>query len=197
MKKILLAFVFCALVSSLVNAQDSKNSLKEIGFTMSGTQFGVRYKTGTETTLLRLTLQSIYGSTSTHKEINGKYTNSGFGYGLNIGMEKRKPLADNIQFYCGPELLTSVQTSNGKDKSTGSRSSSTYLDAGLGLVLGLNFRISEKLNISAEAVPALNYTHSIFKNKVGESAPENKTTADGFDFGLSTGGINLTVAFVF
>jgi hypothetical protein len=60
MKKFLFSMVIILIIPVASIAQDVKNRIHEAGISFSSfNSFGVRYKTGTEKTLFRLTLLSV------------------------------------------------------------------------------------------------------------------------------------------
>jgi hypothetical protein len=193
MKKSAYLILALALVSLNTNAQDLSPKTNEIGFNLNGTQFGVRYKTGNGSTLLRLTLLSLYSNTNWNDSQSGKSTNNQQGIGFNIGFEKKKSIAENINFYLGSDLLTSFEAYGTKYKSSGDEYKNATLSAGIGFVIGLNFNVTNRISISTEIVPSIIYSHTLSKSstQVGDS----KSTSDGINYGLSTRGINITLCF--
>jgi hypothetical protein len=123
MKKIM--FIIMLSMTSFFNtfAQDTPAKVSEVGLTFSTlTNYGLRYKYGSDNTLLRLTALVFNGSNLTSDYTN--YTVNGVNYeptsspanslgaGLNIGFEKRKSIGDKLYFYYGLDLISSFNQSN-------------------------------------------------------------------------------------
>lgn len=200
MKKEFYILVILTFVFFSANAQDTIQKTKQIGFNFTGSQFGVRYKTGKGLTSLRMTLLSLSSGSDWGKSNLTQSTHNNLGFGFNIGFEKKHPITEKINYYLGSDLLTSYYFSNDHYEydSTGgnpggkSKSSSTQLSAGIGFVIGLNFVVTERLSISTEIVPAVYYSHSV--SNYGTEG-ELKSTSDAINYGLSTRGINVTLYF--
>lgn len=176
-----------------VKAQEVNSKTREIGLNFAGTEFGVRFKAGNDKTLLRLTLLSLYGSSNWNESQSSESNSYQQGVGFNIGFEKRKPIAENISFYLGSDLLTSFDSYQNKNGSSGDKYKNSTLSAGLGFVFGLNFKITDRMNISTEVVPAVIYsqTHNESETQFGDT----ESTSNGLNYGLSTKGINVTLSF--
>jgi hypothetical protein len=193
MKKSVFFILSFTLMSLFAKAQEVNSKTRDLGFNFTGSQFGVRYTAGNEKTLLRLTLLSLYGSSNWHQTESDESRSNQQGLGLSIGFEKRKALAENISFYLGSDLLTSFDSYSGKIESSGDRYENSTLSAGLGFVIGVNFKISDRMNISAEAVPAVIYSHTHNENET--QFGDTESTSNGLNYGLSTRGINMTLSF--
>jgi hypothetical protein len=173
-------------------AQDLNPTTHEIGLNLSGPHtFGVRYRTGSEDKLLRLTLLSIEGSNLKNTSSTGVSKNGFAGAGFNIGIEKRKPVADNLNFYLGPELLTSYTFNTDK---FGTQKTVTWnISAGIGLVLGFVYKINSYIDISAEFLPSINY--SLGRSNLNNGGIKSTQKNTGITYGLSDTGANLTLSF--
>jgi len=193
MKKSIFLIVAFALISLFANAQEVNSKIRDLGFNFTGSQFGVRFKAGNEKTLLRLTLLSLYGNTTWNESQSSESTNNQQGIGFDIGFERRKALDENISFYLGSDLLTSFDSYSGKIPSSGDRYENSTLSAGLGFVIGVNFRVSDRMNISTEVVPAVIYSHT--KTESETQFGDTESTSNGLNYGLSTKGINVTLSF--
>jgi len=182
------------LVPLFSDAQDVNTRTRELGINLSGPTFGIRYRAGNESTLLRLTLLSISGSTYNYKSpSNTKSKNSSQGLGFNFGFEKRKPISDDLNIYFGSDLLTSYERNIDKHDSPSQTYTSLSFSPGLGLVLGFNYKISSKINISAEVMPSISYSFS--KTTGDNEGTITKYTSTGLNYGLRSNGINLTLSF--
>jgi hypothetical protein len=193
MKKSISLIIVLALVSFLAKAQDVNSKISELGFSITGSQFGVRYKTGNEKTIFRLTLLSLYGNSNWNESQSSDSKSNQQGIGFNVGFEKRKPIAENISFYLGSDILTSFDSYRSKIESSGGTYNNSTLTAGLGFVIGVNFKISDRVNISTEAVPSVIYSHT--KNESESQFGDTESTSNGLNYGLSTQGINVTLSF--
>ncbi len=188
----MLAFI---VMPYCLTAQEKLPKIHELGFNFAGlNSFGVRYRTGTENTQLRLTLLSVDGSTNkTKNESDLLYTNKSAGIAFNIGFEKRKKLSNNLSFYYGMDLLTSYTGGSSKNDQLNSDNKQWSIGSGAGLVLGFAYKFNNDISLSAEVVPSFLYTYS----KSTYNSPSEKTvyiTSD-YDYGLGTSGANLTLSF--
>jgi hypothetical protein len=193
MKKPICLLIAFALITFAAKAQEVSSKTREIGFNLSGSQFGVRYKTGNEKTLFRVTLLSLDGSSQWGDSQSSSSSNHQQGIGFNIGFEKRKPIGDNISFYLGSDLLTSFDSYQSKIESTGDRYKNSTLSAGLGFVMGVNFKLTDRINISTEVVPSVVYSKR--KSESETQFGDTESTSNLLNYGLSTQGINLTMSF--
>jgi hypothetical protein len=67
MKKIYYVIVALLFIQYTSAAQETNSRIRELGLNLSGSTFGIRYKTGNENTLFRLTLLSLSGSSSNYR----------------------------------------------------------------------------------------------------------------------------------
>jgi hypothetical protein len=65
--------------------------------------------------------------------------------------------------------------------------------SGLGLLLGFNYQISSKINISAEVMPSISY--SFTKSSSDFEGTIYKSKSNAINYGLRTNGVNLTISF--
>jgi hypothetical protein len=196
MKKIFYVIVALLFIQYSSAAQLANSSIRELGINLSGSTFGIRYKTGNENTLFRLTLLSLSGSSSNYKSpTNNESRSNSQGLGFNFGFEKRKLVSDGLNIYFGSDILTSYQRNTYKNNYSSISQSSTdlSLSPGLGLVLGFNYEISSKINISAEVMPSISYVYT--KSTSNNDGTITKNTRTGLDYGLRTSGVNLTLSF--
>jgi len=196
MKKIFYLIVALLFIQYSSAAQETNSRIRELGINLSGYTFGIRYKTGNENTLLRLTLLSLSGSSSNYKSPSDNESRSNSqGLGFNFGIEKRKHVSDNLNIYYGSDLLTSYQRSINTNDSPLHTYTNTDLSfsPGLGLLLGFNYKISSKINISAEIMPSISYSFN--KSSSDYDGTITKTTSTGINYGLRTNGVNLTLSF--
>jgi hypothetical protein len=195
MRKNLLIMLALVLMPYYLTAQENNPKIHELGLNFAGfNSFGIRYRTGTESTLLRLTLSSI--NATTRKNKSGSDQTSTFkssGIGFNIGFEKSKPLSSNLSFYYGADLLTSFSGSSSNYESSGNELKERTFSSGAGLVLGFAYKFNNDISLSAEFVPSILYSYT--KYTTTSSGEESVSTSSGFDYGLSSTGANLTLSF--
>jgi hypothetical protein len=193
MKKSICLIIALLMTLSIAKAQEVNSKTRDLGFNFTGSQFGVRYKAGNEKTLFRVTLLSLYGNSQWSVSQSSNSQSNQQGIGLSIGFEKRKPVSENISFYLGSDLVTSFDSYAGKIESSGDRYENKTLSAGLGFVIGVSFKISDRMNISTEAVPSVIYSHT--RNESETQFGDTESTSNGLHYGLSTQGINVTISF--
>jgi hypothetical protein len=196
MKKILSVVIFMVIISFYSFAQDTNSAIHEFGLNLSGPHtFGIRYRSGSENTLLRITLSSVEGSNQNSKAVSSTSKFGSAGVALNIGFEKRKPLSDNLKYYIGSDLLTSFGSNTANYDNLLQKSDTWTFSGGLGLVLGFVYRINKDLDISAEVLPSISYSYG--KTTTSSSAGQTIQTNTGINYGLSDTGANLTLSFRF
>jgi hypothetical protein len=197
MKKFLFSMVIILIIPVASIAQDVKNRIHEAGISFSSfNSFGVRYKTGTEKTLFRLTLLSVNGNNNNTKRNYTAYANnSSFGLGFNIGFEKRKSITDMLDSYSGIDIQTSYESEHQEFNQSNLDAKSWTISPGIGIILGLNYRINENLNFSAEVIPSLRY--SINKSTNINNGVETNDTNTSFYYGFSNIGASLNLSYRF
>ena len=98
----------------------------------------------------------------------GGSDNFSFGIGGALGWEKRKAIKENIHFITGWELQAGVSTFG--DNSAGL--------AGIGYILGFQYRINESLSLGAETIPNVSFNFSPdFEDGISVNAGVNSTAA--------------------
>ncbi len=174
--------------------QDDGARKKELGLMISESNFGIRYKTGTENMLARVTLFSVSGSSSVMKpNPDTRNLSNNFGIGFGAGIEKRRPVSNGLYLYIGPELFSRYTGSLNKSKPAGTEYRQNGFSAGLGCVMGFHYAISDIINISSEIIPYLSYYYTKETMSMNETDGVNKYS--GFRYGLNDYSINLTVSF--
>ena len=175
-------------------AQDDGARKKELGLMISESNFGIRYKTGTENMLARVTLFSVSGSSSVMKpNPDTRNLSNNFGIGFGAGIEKRRPVSNGLYLYIGPELFSRYTGSLNKSKPASTEYRQNGFSAGLGCVMGFHYAISDIINISSEIIPYLSYYYTKETMSMNETDGVNKYS--GFRYGLNDYSINLTVSF--
>jgi hypothetical protein len=185
------------LISLCTIAQEAPARIHEIGLTLSNLDnFGVRYKIGNEKTLLRMTFLTINGThLNTSQDSEDYYENGSLGFGFNIGFEKRNPIAEKMFFYYGLDAITSYSHQKSELVQTGGKTTSSTIAPGVGFVLGLNYSISSRFNISAELVPSLIYSYT--KSTTISNGVETEMINKSFSYGIGNSGASLTLSFRF
>ena len=195
MKKPILLFSLITIIHLTIAAQDINQKVHELGISLDGpSRFGVRYRSGSEVTMFRLTLLSIsggnnyYSSRSDPTIMNGYY-----GLGFNTGIEKRNNISNDLSFYYGSDILLSYGGSKSDDPTCSNSSKNWTASTGLGLVLGFVYKINSNINISAEIVPSLGY--SFGKSTNTNNGTTTTQTNKGIDYGLTNSVGNVTLSF--
>ena len=193
MKKVCLTVAAALLISLCTIAQEVPAKIHELGFSLSNLDnFGVRYKTGNEKTLLRLTILTINGTHQNSSDDSEEYyKNNSLGFGFDIGFEKRNPMAEKMFFYYGLDAMVSYSHEKSELVQAGGETTSSTIAPGLGFVLGIDYTIGSKFNISAELVPSVIYSYS--KSKGAQTELVTKY----FSYGISNSGASLTLAYRF
>ena len=196
MKKSPLIVFLLMIVPIYAFAQNINTGIHEFGLNLSGPHtFGIRYRSGTENTLLRLTLLSADGSNQTSKANSNSSKFGSLGIVFNIGFEKRKFISDKLGYYIGSDLLTSY-TSNTNEYDNLSQKSKTWtVSGGVGLVLGFVYKINSDINVTAEVLPAIGYSYG--KTSLNSNGVESSQKNSGITYGLSDTAANLTFSFRF
>ena len=201
MKKFSFLMVASIIVSSCLMAQQVPTKINEIGFTFSNlNNYGISYKHGNGTTFLRLTGLSLSFNKSNMQNPKSDtlfYSTNNQGFGFSIGFEKRKPVSDKLGFYYGVDLLASYFYSKYNDKRSNyyynGVQSNWSVTPGLGIVLGVYYKASDRFSVSAEIVPSVRY--SFGKSTEMDGGVENNYTQKALNVGLSNSGANVTIAY--
>jgi|WetSurMetagenome_2_1015567.scaffolds.fasta_scaffold05100_8 hypothetical protein len=197
MKTIISCLAILILIQVPSISQETNTKVKEIGINLGGSNCGIRFKTGNQSSLLRITLLSISGYSSWQNNSSGSSNNNNSqGVGFNIGMEKRKNIAEGVSFYYGLDLLTSYYRSIYKYNSSSPVTDKDWtFSPGLGFIIGFNYSPIPKIIVSAELMPSISYNYS--KHIYDDQGGIIKYSSSSLDYGLRNNGINLTLAYVF
>jgi hypothetical protein len=199
MKKEFIFILILGLIPVIIVAQDSNPRINEVGISLRGaTSFGIKFKTGNEKTLFRITLLSASFSNTKSKlapNPDNDTENGSIAAGLNIGIEKRKPITENICFFYGTDLINSYNKSSYESPTAASSSEDWTFSTGIGIVLGFIYKINSSINISAEVMPSIWYSYGKTLNDSEISSSER--TNRGLDYSLVSPGANLTFAYRF
>lgn len=194
MKKTFYLIGLLLIIQLSSSAQEDKNKINELGVSISGSTFGIRFKSGNEKTLLRLTLLSTSGNLNIQKTpSDSKSKSNNFGLGFNAGFEKRKSVSEDFYLYYGSDLINSFNRHTYEVESpTGVTKQASY-SVGLGFILGFHYKINSKINISSEIIPSIIYTTQKYSSELGGDFSES--TLSRLDYGLNNNSINLTLSF--
>lgn len=201
--KILSTVVISLLLITNAFAQEQKPlKIREIGLTFANLDnFGIRYKTGNEKTLLRITMlaMNINSNNSWGKEqdsISSKH--SGYGAGFRIGFEKPIEIEKNFNLFYGLDLIGAFNFQKSKVEYPFSNGEITNwsVSSGVAFVFGGSYHLGEHFRISAEISPSLMYTYQNDKSTTNEQ-PEVTTQSSNVGFGLSNYGASITIAYRF
>jgi len=105
-----------------------------------------------------------------------------YNLALAYGIEKRVKLDPKIQFFHGYEPFTSFSLSNLEDRSAGT------FRLGLGYVLGINYALSDALDIGFETIPSIRYSQSF-------TSMRETNEAFGIGFNSQVAALSITLKF--
>jgi len=201
MRKSLLILLGLSMSYTLMAQEPVKQ--KEIGLVFSNLDnFGLTYKTGTEKSLWRFNALFINGSNMENSADSLVDTRSSMGFGVRIGKEYRKKLADKLALRYGADVSFSYnqskqeydyKTVNGTDR----KNERTTYQPGINLVFGLNYAFSDHFVLGVELLPGFSYTTgtSVDKNYYGSYDKELKSDISGFNYGLSNTSAVLSLSY--
>jgi len=169
-----LLLIFISISCSL--GQDSDK--REVGIRMNSlNSFDLLFKKKIfENTYGRLRLANANINLSGGENQNTRFSMSG---SVALGLEKRKVLTDEFNFIYGIEGILGGIFNRSRETNTGS------YRAGLGLVIGWNYRLSNNITLGVETIPTLTYS----RNYGSVNSTHN------IDAGFNTGGVSLTATY--
>ena len=202
MKKLLIIFLLTGCFISPLLAQETVASrYHEFGIIFSDlNNFGLRYKYGSEKTMLRVSLLSLNLQSSNQTSDAGdspEHKQTGYGAGFRIGFDSRVPLFKHFSLLLGAEAGVTYNYNHVTVNINGNTTeeyTSTYLYPGLSFIFGVNYVVQEHLVLGAEINPTLSYYYGITKYKEPNES-EDKT--NGIAFNLVTSGAGLYIAYRF
>jgi hypothetical protein len=201
MKKSLLIFLGLSM-SCFLMAQESVKQ-KEIGLVFYNLDnFGLTYKIGTEKSLWRFNTLFLSGSNVEETTDMVEKKSKSMGFGIKFGKEFRKDIVEDLAFRYGIDLSFNYQKSKLEydpkptNSSFVSNERTTYRP-GINLVFGLNYAINDKIVIGGEILPGFTYISGEIteKRSNGYNVEETKTDLSGFNYGLSTGSVLLSIVY--
>lgn len=202
MKKSLL-IVLCLSMSYYLMAQETVKQ-KEVGLVVSNLfdNFGLTYKTGTEKSLWRLNTLFVSGNNTSNTSDSLVNKQSTFGFGVKIGKEYRKKIADHLDLRIGADVSFSYSQSKSEydDKTVHNHdrlNEQTTYRPGVNLVFGLNYTLGDHFVIGAELLPGFSYMTGVSteKNYYLNNGDEVTSDISGFSYGLSNTSVLLSVAY--
>jgi hypothetical protein len=203
--KILSTLVISLLLITNAFAQEQKPvKIREIGLTFANLDnFGIRYKTGNEKTLLRITMlaMNITSDNTWGRETDStSIKSSGYGAGFRIGFEKPIAIVKNFDLFYGLDLIGGFnyqkRKSEGLYQNYNYNSTSWSISSGLAFVFGGTYSLGDHFRFSAEISPSLQY--SFVEQKNSTSGNEDiELQSHNIGFGLSNNGASITVAYRF
>lgn len=202
MKKIT-PFMVLLLLSSTLIAQENKT--KELGIMIHTlNSYGIIYKTGSDRTLLRVSVMNLDFS----KENESGYENldtgdmlkansNSFGVSVAIGFEKRKELSKRLELRTGLEGFLGYRkyTSEEKNITSGVNTNiynSRSFNKGIRFVLGFHYSINDDFSLGAEILPALSHS-----NNSSQYYDNNEHKASQWIFSVNSSHASMTLAFKF
>jgi len=201
--------ILCTCAIMLTTVFFGQEKRKEVGINLhSSNEFGIFYRSGTDTSLWRFNLlSSNVGTTSYESEFQER------GIGFSIGKEFRNKIAKKFEFRHGFDLglnynnTTSQSESeylfnNGNDFNdyTYERKTNSYI-AFVNAVIGFNFLINKKIIIGAEILPKISYGISDSKynnldtNEEGTGEAIGNSSSSSFNFNLDSNSARLSLAY--
>jgi len=202
MKKLLTVFLLAGCIISNILAQETPASrYHEFGIIFSDlNNFGLRYKYGSEKTMLRVSLLALnLGSSKETFDPSGspEHKQTGYGAGFQIGFDSRVALFKNFSLLLGGEAGVRYNYNHVTVNSNGNPTddfTSTSLSPGLSFIFGANYIVKDHLVLGAEINPTLSYVYNQTKFK---EPNESTDKTNGIVFNLVTSGAGLYIAFRF
>jgi hypothetical protein len=200
--KILSTIVISLLLIANAFAQEPKPvKIQEFGLTFANLDnFGIRYKTGNEKTLLRITVLAMnIGLTNNWGEESDStsYKYFGYGAGFRIGFEKPINIVKNFNLFYGLDLTGGFNYQRYKNEGqyyNNSNDTIWSISSGIAFVFGGTYSLGDHFRFSAEISPSLQYRFGVQKRNGYENFD---LKMHEFDFGFSNYGASITVAYRF
>jgi hypothetical protein len=197
---ITLAFTF--IVSGLAAQQTSKSKIHQVGINFSSlNSFGLHYKTGSEKTLLRLSLLAInLGSNSLWGKDRDtlEHRNQSYGAGFRLGFERQIPVVAKFNFIWGLEAGCNVnfQKEKREDYNINPYENTQWMISPLvNLILGAMYTFSDHFVVGAEITPGFQY--SFGKAKYTHNSVTEEQTSSSFNFGFNSNSASISLAYRF
>lgn len=193
------------LISNTVLTQEAFKQ-QEIGITFNNLDnFGLLYRFGNPTALWQLnamTIFGLYGAEEYNTEGLGENISS-FSMAVEIGREYRKKIAAPIELRLGAGLsfgFANMQLERQSRRYEELEISQKRYQPGLYFVLGGNYIINDRIILGAELLPNFSFQYSRnkeIKETTSGEIIETETVSKGFNYGLNTKTIRLSLAYRF
>ncbi len=201
MRNSLLIVVFLSMSFGLMAQETVK--IKEVGIAFRGlSDFGLTYKTGTNKSLWRFNALNASGSNNIQTSDSLVVSQRNMGFGFAIGKEFRKDITDKLELRYGADLSFNYTqyTSHSDDQrvlSSDTEYKSETYRPGINLVFGLNYKISDKVILGAEMLPSISYSTGPTTGNNLYYTSNGKGKTSGFNYGLSSSPLLLTLSYRF
>jgi len=203
MKNYLFIFILLFIAHNFYGQDPIKQ--KEIGITFSSlNNFGLTYKSGTNTSLWRF--NTIFATGNNQKNTSDSLITkqNSFGVGLRAGKEFRKLITPKIELRYGVDLSFSVNQSKSKNvsltsyKYETSQNITTY-NPGLNLVFGFNYLLGDQLALGIELMPGISYSTGKYTQtaKTPSHFKTDKQDISNFSYGLNNQFAMLSLSYKF
>lgn len=203
MKNYLFIFILLFIAHNFYGQDPIKQ--KEIGITFSSlNNFGLTYKSGTNTSLWRF--NTIFATGNNQKNTSDSLITkqNSFGVGLRAGKEFRKLITPKIELRYGVDLSFSVNQSKSKNvsltsyKYETSQNITTY-NPGLNLVFGFNYLLGDQLALGIELMPGISYSTGKYTQtaKTPSHFKTEKQDISNFSYGLNNQFAMLSLSYKF
>ena len=203
MKIVLTIFIF--LMPFFVDAQDQVKC-KEIGLSTRSLlfrdDFGFIYKTGSESALWRVNTLFAFGNHDEEASDIFEKVSMDNQITLNLGREYRKNFEEDFEFRYGFDLSFSFShylfTMDNPSTNEIEKSDKTIsYGPGVNAVIGLNYKIKNKIIIGAEILPSFHYytgkTESIDSNVNNGQVVISDLT--GFSYGINNASVLFSISY--
>jgi len=199
-----LVFLFFLLFPSFLFAQE-RVKRKEVGIVLRGiTDFGLTFRIGNNKSLWRFSALYVSGGNVFIKSNAREAKGRNIGFAVQIGKEYRKILVNKLEFRYGADLSLGYNTSKlygiaKKPTVDEYRSNTKTFNPAIYFLFGLNYVIKEKIVLGAIFSPYFGYQiGEMVETDVLSSTPaEVKSDISGFNFGVSSSSLLLSVVYRF
>ena len=173
--------VFLVLISLFpllgLQAQEADTTRfnRKIGITFRNLDhFGLIYKTKLDQRYLRIEALNIGSKLKNSIEPKPAEQYFKLNLGFNVGLENHHILNQNVDLIHGGSLISKVGFGFAEQKK---KIYGKYFrfDVGFGYILGINYHINNKFELSAELLPSLRYSYYQRKNPAGDNEPSHET----------------------
>lgn len=165
MKKILISFFAIVLMMPLGAQSQDAPKQREIGLIFTGlNSFGLTYRHGDAETLHRFRIANVVGDSENKTSDSLSNSSRRFSVDFRVGTEFRRALDQNFTFRYGLDLGVGLDLRDGNNEVLfgTDRNQSGYesqlFSASFNLVLGVNYKLTDKILLGAEVLPGLTYT---------------------------------------